>query len=479
MTAALRMAERGMRVTLFEAAPDLGGKAGARLESGIREDHGYHVFFPWYRNVEQLLVELGADRDFVASDAYHQLRLGEHPDYSASWAAPSWRVLWRGPRFGSLGRADQVLLLYTVLDLLGQRYQLDDVDDSCGRFFESRWYLTAAVREELDRLVSTAVTPPADFSARTLRRAMTGYVRHTRPLCRFPAHDLHTDLVNPFRNRLDAAGVEIRTGCPVRDIKRTRSGASAVLVEGPGGRARVDVAGVVLAVPHHSVCEIGDGSLAEPGVLSPRGLHKLISRPLAALHLHMDTAVPDLPCEHVALVGSAYATSFIDISRSSPRSDGVAEPPSVIDICFVPGQLAGRSSAETARAVVDELTEYVPTIRWSAVRRYVHQAHETAPFYGNDAHSWADRPSTGTLVPNVWLAGDYVRTSIDLACMEGAVSSGAAAAEAARARLRPGSAPVAVQEVRDVPPRLAAAAAALLSPLAAVAVRAARRGRWS
>ncbi len=48
------------------------------------------------------------------------------------------------------------------------------------------------------------------------------------------------------------------------------------------------------------------------------------------------------------------------------------------------------------------------------------QATNLEPLLINTAGSWADRPDAATAIPNLMLAADYVRTSTDLATMEGA-----------------------------------------------------------
>ena len=62
-----------------------------------------------------------------------------------------------------------------------------------------------------------------------------------------------------------------------------------------------------------------------------------------------------------------------------------------------------------------------PGVRWSKKAR--RNRNET-PLLVNTASSWDRRPKPRTKIPNLFLAGDYVQTDIDLATMEGANESG-------------------------------------------------------
>ena len=68
-----------------------------------------------------------------------------------------------------------------------------------------------------------------------------------------------------------------------------------------------------------------------------------------------------------------------------------------------------------------------PAIKWS--RRQGHNTNDD-PLLVNTIGSWFRRPEARTRVPNLFLAGDYVQTNIDLATMEGANESGRAAVNA-------------------------------------------------
>jgi uncharacterized protein with NAD-binding domain and iron-sulfur cluster len=69
----------------------------------------------------------------------------------------------------------------------------------------------------------------------------------------------------------------------------------------------------------------------------------------------------------------------------------------------------------------------------------------------NTVGSWYRRPSAGSAIPNLMLAGDYVQTDIDLATMEGANESGRAAVNALLERSGSKAEPVPMFKLYDPP----------------------------
>ncbi|WP_146167820.1 FAD-dependent oxidoreductase, partial [Micromonospora sp. MH33] len=82
MSAAVVLAERGVRVTVLEAAPHLGGRLGAwpeELPHGVqRNEHGFHAFFRQYWNWRNILRRADPTLGFLKS-------VPGYPILSARW----------------------------------------------------------------------------------------------------------------------------------------------------------------------------------------------------------------------------------------------------------------------------------------------------------------------------------------------------------------------------------------------------------
>jgi uncharacterized protein with NAD-binding domain and iron-sulfur cluster len=97
-----------------------------------------------------------------------------------------------------------------------------------------------------------------------------------------------------------------------------------------------------------------------------------------------------------------------------------------------------------------------PAIEWHPKRR---RNTNDEPLLVNTVGTWEKRPTAKTKVPNLFLAGDYVQTNVDLATMEGANESGRAAVNALLDASGSKKEPVQMFELYD-PPEFEAAKAA-------------------
>jgi glycine/D-amino acid oxidase-like deaminating enzyme len=85
LTAALRLSERGYKVTLYEERPFLGGQFSAHThdadpdQPGARyHEHSYHMLLNWYHNFWRIVEDIGLNRewDFEPRIAVRHLAAG-------------------------------------------------------------------------------------------------------------------------------------------------------------------------------------------------------------------------------------------------------------------------------------------------------------------------------------------------------------------------------------------------------------------
>ncbi len=89
-----------------------------------------------------------------------------------------------------------------------------------------------------------------------------------------------------------------------------------------------------------------------------------------------------------------------------------------------------------------------PAIAWSPARR---RNTNDEPLLVNTVGTWEKRPTARTKIPNLFLAGDYVQTDVDLATMEGANESGRAAVNALLESAGSKAKPVTMYKLYDPP----------------------------
>ena len=121
VSAAVVLAERGVRVTLLESAPTLGGRLGAwphTLPDGTEQvvEHGFHAFFRHYYTWRAVLRRIDPELGFLRPvDGYPVISRSWPPeDLTGLPAAPPLNLITLFARSPSLG----------LRDLLGSRQRL-------------------------------------------------------------------------------------------------------------------------------------------------------------------------------------------------------------------------------------------------------------------------------------------------------------------------------------------------------------------
>jgi hypothetical protein len=258
----------------------------------------------------------------------------------------------------------------------------------------------------------------------TAKKIGNYWVRQASPFLSVLPGDLQSTFIEPLANKLREARVDVRLGAAVSGLA-VEGGRVTGAKLADGSALRGDA--FVLAVPLEVARRFVDHDVL---ALDPSlgNMHLLSAEPMSALHVRFRRKIADIPREHVFFHGGAYGLSFIDVSQIWQGRSETTEL-SFIASNFAP--LASLADADATRVLLDEARQYLPfddaDLDWTVLN-----SNLTKPLFINTIGAWPNRPSARTLAPNLYVAGDFVKNPIDLACMEGAVHS---ALQAARALL--------------------------------------------
>lgn len=465
MIAALRLRQRGCDVTILEATDQLGGQASAQRHDGHATDHSYHIFPPWYANAWALIDELGIRDNFTPSPNFCQLRPGQFPRFTIlkNMTSPFSAI---GNIFsGAQAPSQMFLFFYSIVDLMSQPYSRRDALDQIAvtGFLRSRWYRTEVAAAQMHDLVLKGLsTPLYSLSAMTMQTTMRHWVWYGRPSLHLTRSNLQEAWITPIEKILRKAGcrIEIHTRLTGLTVDGTRI--SGITVCTPAGVAERDVETLVLALPPDTAAGLMSDPLykAAPEL---GNLQMLGTLPMAAFDIVLNRKIEGIPKGIVSLYGSSYALSFVDVSQTWDLPTTA--------LSFVVGNiqaLKGLSDELVSALIFAELRTYIPEIVKSDVAYTRLQTHREQPLFMNYVGAWQFRPNAKTQLENLFLAGDYCRSWVDLVTQEAALTAGLLAAEAGREHLALAP-PVEIRQP-SIPPRwIWTIAKILLLPIAVLA----------
>jgi protoporphyrinogen oxidase len=237
LTLAARLAGQGKRVTLFEAAPEVGGLTASWRLRDVAWDRFYHVVLASDAHTRKVLGELGLD----AQVRWVTTRTGVLAGGRMHSISSSLDLA----RFPVLGLADKARLAATVVQASRrtdwralERVSVEEwLVRWGGRAVWERWWLPL-LRSKLGeawRETSATfmwATIQRLYAARRsgLKRELFGYV---------PGG--YAQVLQAFGRALVDAGVEVRTGAAVKAVERADGGLRVVLADGSSTFDRVVV----------------------------------------------------------------------------------------------------------------------------------------------------------------------------------------------------------------------------------------------
>jgi Flavin containing amine oxidoreductase len=460
LTAALRLAQRGYRVKLYEEKGVLGGNVGSRPSAdGTQLDVYPHMYLNWYNNFWSLVREVtDVDRSelFAPHTKIKQLSRGEFPDFTELIDMYSpWHMLEN--LFSGVGPpADMFVFGYSSVDLLAEQLQptVNLHGMTLNSFLHARPYMTKRAAAAYDSFITRVWAIPSKLtSASDYRRFLEYSVAEPSPdlwLARGPASRQYID---PLEKALEGEGVEIVREARVTGVSCTRKRAREIRVERThyveehrkwvrtGEHWDEDVDELVLAVPPTALSRIvragQHGHRIVDHIPEIAGVSHLRTERIPILNLHFNRTLEQIPPEPVGLFDSRLALAFTDISQTwqdVPQFDGHT----ILALSSSDAYgLRGPPWQDDAMAMLEELAEYVdfdPGTKWGESddidwKLTNYHSNQDWKLFVNETGSHGWRPAEAAKgIANLAFAGDFCRNRIGMTVIESAVTTGLEAA---------------------------------------------------
>ena len=439
LAAATALAERGVRTTLLEAGPRLGGRVASwPVEvdgSTTAMSRGFHAFFRQYYNLRSLLRR--ADPALVSLRAVEDYPLlaagGLRDSFTHIPRTPPWSVVGfvaRSPSFTArdLARVDVVEALglldvafpdtFSALD----GHSAADVLDRL-RFPEQARHLA------LEVFARSFFADPREFSGGELVAMFHTYFLGSAEGLLFDvaADDFDTALWSPLARHLQRLGTDVRCGSPVRGLEEHGDGVVVVTDDDA-----LEVDAVVLATDRRPLQHLAAGATwlgDEAWRDRLAGLGH--APPFAVWRRWLDRPAPRdaAPFLGTSGFGPLDNVSFLEQLEDGARAWAGRTGGSVVELH---AYALPRDLADDEQALRDvlwrELARIHPSLVDARVLGEELLVREDCPLVGTDP--WATRPGVRTPDRRVVLAGDGIRCELPVALMERAATTGFQAADA-------------------------------------------------
>jgi squalene-associated FAD-dependent desaturase len=442
LSSAVALAEAGLQVRLLEKRPHLGGRATSyTLPDGSEVDNCQHVTLGCCTNLADFYSRVGAAGKIRFYDRlYFVDAQGRRSTMEASPLPPPLHMAPSFLLFSSLNLADKRAIADAMMkiavaggnppgidgiSMLEWLHRMKQTPAAIDRFW--RVVLVSALDEELTRT-------DARYGIEVFWKAFLANKSGYR--VGIPSVPL-SDLYGGCREAVLQSGGEVRLRCGVREI-RIRGNHFVSVVMDDGRETSADAC--IVAVPHDALLKLLPTEMSgEYGPLF--GLHNIKTSPITGVHLWYDRTVMTEPfltlldhtTQWVFNKTLLYKTAETDgttvrpIGQSAQSSEAVADGQYLQLVISASYDLVAQSRHEIIDLCRRELAEVLPATREALVRKAIVIKEVNATFSPEPGvDRW--RPAQKSTVTNLFLAGDWTRTSWP-ATMEGAVRSGYLAAE--------------------------------------------------
>jgi carotenoid phi-ring synthase / carotenoid chi-ring synthase len=438
VSAAVVLAERGVAVTLLEAASTLGGRLGAwphTLPDGTEQvvEHGFHAFFRHYYTWRAVLRRVDPELSFLRP-------VGGYPVISRDWppedltglpGAPPLNLLALFARSPSLGLRD---LLRSNRSLAAQLLAYDrDATTAAFDTMPAAEFLAALGMSDraqamlFEAFARSFFAQPGALSAGELVAMFHYYFLGNPEGIGFDAPDTDylTCIWAPFAAYLDKHGAQVRTSTAARSIAPDGHGWRVEVSDGPPLTTRH----LVLATEPGAFRDLVGASPEVAGVaprLARRAAAVAVAPPFAVTRLWLDRDVAPGRATFNAVSREPTLDSVTVYSRlERPAAEWAARTGGSVVELHSYACTAGDVDEATARMRA-ELAALWPETRNAGVVHLLQRMEATAPTFPPGGAG--TRPTVTGDARGVRMAGDHVDTEFLTGLMERAAATGVLAA---------------------------------------------------
>ncbi|WP_432104730.1 FAD-dependent oxidoreductase [Streptomyces sp. bgisy091] len=433
IAAATCLAERGVRVTLYERGESLGGRlAGWPVSladgSAVTMSRGFHAFFRQYYNLRALLrrTDPGLSALVPLPDYPLRHRDGLTDGFARVPRTPPWSALGfvaLSPSFGwrdlaAMNPREALPLLDVRVPEVYERF--DGV--SAEEFLRRINFPEAARHLAFEVFSRSFFADPRELSAAELLLMFHIYFLGSSEGLLFdvPREPFPQALWEPLEGYLRGLGTQVRTACPVSRVRPDGSG--DLTVETGDGTGRYQ--GVVLALDTDGLRHVVGGSPELGDAPWREDVDALrTAPPFLVSRLWLDRPVD---VRRAGFLGTSGYDGLDNISvldrwegesaRWAARTGG-----SVVELhAYAVDEREERK--EVQRRMLDRMHEVYPETVDARVVDARHEWRADCPVF--PVGGYRRRPGVRTPDPHVMLAGDLVRTDLPVALMERAATSG-------------------------------------------------------
>ncbi|MEH0934312.1 FAD-dependent oxidoreductase [Micromonospora psammae] len=459
VSAAVVLAERGVDVTVLEAAPTLGGRLGAwpeALADGPQfNEHGFHAFFRQYYNWRSILRRVDPGLGFLKPIPGYPILSGQWPteEFGKLPPAPPLNLLTLLLRSPSLRLADlRGMDRDAALPLLtyDPERTYAEFDATTADELLTSLRLPDRARAMLFEVFSHSFfNHEAEMSAAEMIAQFHFYLLGNPEGLAFdcPDEDYATAIWQPLTRHVEKHGGRVVTGAAATRLDRAPDGWRVTTADGTGYTA----GHVVLAVDPPALAAL---VAASPGLrgAAPRLVARMpafgrAGPPYAVARYWMDG---DVRADRAVFSGVSRQPTLDSVTlyhrlENSSRRWAERTGGSVVELHAYACD-EGVPAEELAERMRVELTTLWPEAAGLRVRELRARVEAQAPAFTPGSH--AGRPGVRTDAGGLYLAGDGIRTEFPSALMERSAATGILAANHI---LR--AAGAAAEPVRSVRPR--------------------------